>query len=83
MGVRERGAAGVAQIAPGIDAFTRHTGLQRQQDPLVRLKALPPQDRWTNPAGALAIGTQSIATPMNRTVADAISNTLVLQTMAG
>jgi hypothetical protein len=44
--------------------------LQRQQDPLVS-------------AGALAIGTQSIATPMNRTVADAISNTLVLQTMAG
>ncbi len=38
VGVRERGAAGVAQIAPGIDAFTRHTGLQRQQDPLVRLK---------------------------------------------
>ncbi len=32
------GAGGVAQIAPGIDAFTRHTGLQRQQDPLVRLK---------------------------------------------
>jgi hypothetical protein len=61
--------------------------LQRQQDPLVRLKLkrlTPPQDRWTNPAGALAIGTQSIATPMNRsTVADAISNTLVLQTMAG
>ena len=44
VGVRERGAAGVAQIAPGIDAFTRHTGLQRQQDPLVRLKLkkLPP-----------------------------------------
>ncbi len=86
VGVRERGAAGVAQIAPGIDAFTRHTGLQRQQDPLVRLKLkrlYPPQDRWTNPAGALAIGTQSIATPMNRTVADAISNALVLQTMAG
>ena len=35
---------------------------------------------WTR---ALAIGTQSIATPMNRTVVDAISNTLVLQTMAG
>src|SRR5216684_7255525 len=32
------GAGGVAQIAPGIDAFTRHTGLQRQQDPPVRLK---------------------------------------------
>src|SRR5712675_363635 len=52
------GAGGVAQIAPGIDAFTRHTVLQRQQDPLVRLKLkrlYPPQDRWTNPAGALAI----------------------------
>ena len=72
------GAGGVAQIAPGIDAFTRHTGLQRQQDPLVRLKL-----KKLNPAGALAVGTQSIATPMNRTVADAISNTLVLQTMAG
>ena len=30
------GAGGVAQIAPGFDAFTRHTGLQRQQDPLVK-----------------------------------------------
>jgi hypothetical protein len=43
------GAGGVAQIAAGIDAFTRHTGLQRQQDPLVRLKLKklpnPPQDR--------------------------------------
>jgi hypothetical protein len=41
-------AGGLAQIAPGIDAFTRHTGLQREQDPLVRLKLkrlLPPQDR--------------------------------------
>ena len=48
VGVRERGAAvalAALQIAPGIDAFTRHTGLQRQQDPPVRLKLkrlLPP-----------------------------------------
>ncbi len=80
------GAGGVAQIAPGIDAFTRHTGLQRQQDPLVRLKLKrllpPPQDRRTNPAGALAIGTRSIATPMNRTVADAVRNKLAMLTVA-
>ncbi len=49
VGVRERGAAGVAQIAPGIDAFTRHTGLQRQQDPLVRLK--PPSGPLNEPGG--------------------------------
>src|SRR5476649_181977 len=32
------GAGGVAQIAAGIDSFTRHTGLRHQQDPLVRIK---------------------------------------------
>jgi hypothetical protein len=37
LGVRERGAA-VALALPRIDAFTRHTGLQRQQDPLARLR---------------------------------------------
>jgi hypothetical protein len=48
------GAGGVAQIAPGIDAFTRHTGLQRQQDPLVRLKLkrlLPPSGPLNEPGG--------------------------------
>jgi len=58
--------------------------LQRQQDPLVRLSwrgSLAPSDSWTNPAGALAIGTQSIAMPMNRALVDAISNALVLQAM--
>jgi hypothetical protein len=61
--------------------------LLRAQDPLVRLKLkkLPPPPLRTveRTTRALAIGTQSIATPMNRTVVDAISNTLVLQTMAG
>ncbi len=78
----------VRQIAPGIDAFTRHTGLQRQQDPLVRLKLkklpLLPSGPSNEPGGRAGDrNPQSIATPMNRTVADAISNTLVLQTMAG
>jgi hypothetical protein len=60
--------------------------LLREQDPLVRLKLkkLPqPLRTVERTTRALAIGTQSIATPMNRTVVDAISNTLVLQTMAG
>jgi hypothetical protein len=41
--------------------------LQRQQDPLVRLKLKrlqPPSGPLNEPAGALAIGTQNIATPI-------------------
>jgi len=53
--------------------------LLREQDPLVRLKLkkLPhhPSGPLNEPGGrARAIGTQSIATPMKRTVADGISN---------
>jgi hypothetical protein len=88
VGVRERGAAVALAALPRLHLEltpSPGTPVCNQQDPLVRLKLkkLPPLRTVTNPAGALAVGTQSIATPMNRTVADAISNTLVLQTMAG
>jgi hypothetical protein len=81
-----RGNSGVAQIAPGIDAFTRHTSLQCQQDPLVRLKLkrlLPPSGPLNEPGGRVGDRNRVIAMPINRTVADAISSTLVLRTMAG
>jgi hypothetical protein len=67
VGVRERSAAVALAALPRLQlelTLSPGTRLQRQQDPLV------------HPSGPLnepgAIGTRSIATPMNRTVADPI-----------
>jgi hypothetical protein len=58
---------------------TGHAGAIKTEEAVARSTIR----RTNEPSGHARRWEPSIATPMNRTVADAISNTLVLQTMAG